>query len=141
MSNIIQIRNNIKDYYKKKKEDYWNKRRQRISKERNDKWNKYYQDSRWKLLRTAYHTAHPLCECCLKQGIAKNGDHVHHVVKFGSGITEDDKFNLLLDAANLITLCTYHHSLAHKYMHENGTNKADVDDIITYEDEISYPSY
>ena len=141
MTNIVQIRNKINNYYKQKKEDYWNNRRKRISKERNDNWNKYYQDSRWKLLRDAYHTAHPCCECCLKQGIVKNGDHVHHVTKFSSGLTEEDKFNLLLDCTNIITLCTYHHSLAHKYMHYNDTNRADVDDIIAYEHQISNPTH
>lgn len=134
--NIVNIRNKINNYYKEKKEEYWKNRHKQQSKRRNSKWNKYYHDNRWQLLRTAYYTAHPLCECCLKCGYVVPGEHIHHITRFDSGNTEEAKYNLLLNVNNLVCLCRHHHDIAHKYMHEHNVDKADIDDIVQYENEL-----
>ena len=133
MSNIVQIRNNIKDYYKKKKEDYWNSRRKRISKERNDKWNKYYSNAKWHNLRNSYYATKPCCEICAAEGIVKSADEIHHRKKFSAGNTEQEKFELLLSWDNLISVCHYHHHLIHKMMREQDRDEINIEEVIDYE--------
>lgn len=130
---IVKIRNQINNHYKQKKEEHYKE----YTKKKNEKWNKYYSSSEWHLLRTAYYTAHPLCECCLKEGIVVPCEEVHHKTRWDSGITEEAKWKLLLNPYNLASLCKHHHLLAHKYMREKQTDKADIDDIIAFEEEIN----
>ena len=44
---------------------------------------KIYQDVRWQRLRVAYLADHPLCEECLKKGIAPPAAVVDHIVPHG----------------------------------------------------------
>ncbi len=59
----------------------------------------------WKRIRAAYVRGHPLCEECLKQGIVKPVEEVHHIIplKAGGGNTFD----------NLVSLCKSCHMKAH----------------------------
>lgn len=133
MTDINHIRSNITNYYKKKKEDHYKEH----CKRRNEMWLKYYGSTQWKELRNKYYQQHCLCECCLRQGRVVQADEVHHIHKFSSGITEEAKWRLLLNENNLISLCAYHHDIAHKYMNNNHTDIADIDDILYYEEHIN----
>lgn len=130
---INRIRSNIKQYYKQKKEEHYRE----YSKKKNEQWYKYYQYPGWKKLRDYYYTIYPCCQVCEKQGIITSTDEIHHIKPFSTGITDEAKYNLLLNSNNLIALCKHHHLLAHKYMREKQTDKADIDDIIAFEEEIN----
>ena len=128
---INRIRNQIETHYKQKKEEYI----QRRNKRRNDKWEKYYSSNQWKTLRNIYYSNHPICEVCEKEGIITPAEHVHHYKKFSSGLNEEARWNLLLNYNNLISLCKTHHEIAHKYMNENNTDKAGIEEILKYDHE------
>lgn len=75
---------------------------------------KVYQDKRWKDLRNWYFIKNPLCELCLKEGISKEGEDVHHIVspfKYKSNL--DKVRELAFNKDNLMTLCKEHHSAIH----------------------------
>ena len=133
MSNINTIRSNINNYYNKKKEEYYRE----YSKKKNEQWYKYYQYPGWKKLRDYYYTIYPCCQCCERQGITTPADAIHHIMPFSTGITEEAKWKLLLNPQNLCSLCNHHHQLAHKYIREKQTDKADIDNILAFEEEIN----
>ena len=126
--NIQHIRNNIREHYKKKEEDHYKE----YTKKKNNRWSKYYQSSEWHLLRNAYYVAHPLCECCLKEGLVVPCDEVHHLHKFDAGITEEAKWRLLLNPNNLCSLCTSCHKTFHKLMREKNVDSVTIDEVIEY---------
>lgn len=79
-----------------------------------------YADSRWcgrRGVRKAYFSLHPLCEECLKKGIVRAGESVHHKVSPFKGNNVD--WSLMLDFNNLETLCRECHGLLHA--EEQGT--------------------
>jgi 5-methylcytosine-specific restriction protein A len=80
---------------------------------RNNKWAKYYGNKQWKILRNWYIQQHPLCADCILEGKSTPADEVHHVRAFSTGATEEEKFELLLDPLNLVSLCSYHHDIRH----------------------------
>ena len=59
----------------------------------------------WKRIRDSYVAAHPLCEKCLKAGVAVAAEEVHHKVPLSKGGTHDRN--------NLIALCKSCHSKIH----------------------------
>lgn len=79
----------------------------------NDKWNHYYQNRQWKLLRQWKITNYPLCQDCLFEGRSVPADEVHHIVPFSTGSTEEEKMRLLLDPDNIVSLCSMHHDKRH----------------------------
>ena len=127
MSKIQTIRNNIDNYYKQQEIERNNEK----SKRRNSKWNKYYSNKYWHELRNNYYMLHPCCECCERQGIVTPAEAVHHIHKFSAGLTEQAKWNLLLNENNLISLCKYHHNLAHVYMERYNTDTAGIEEILS----------
>ena len=127
MSKIQTIRNNIDNYYKQKEIE----RNKEKASHRNSKWNKYYSNKYWHELRNNYYMQHPCCECCERQGIVTPTEEVHHRKKFAAGLTEQAKWNLLLNENNLISLCKYHHNLAHVYMERYNTDTAGIDEILS----------
>lgn len=81
---------------------------------RRDIRRKAYADSRWcgkNGVRNAYFALHPLCEECLKKGIVKAGENVHHKKSPFNG--EDVDWNLMLDYNNLETVCRECHADIH----------------------------
>ena len=81
---------------------------------RRDIRRKAYADSRWcgkNGVRNAYFAWHPLCEECLKKGIVKAGENVHHKKSPFNG--EDVDWNLMLDYNNLETVCRECHADIH----------------------------
>lgn len=129
--NITKIRDNIKKFYKKKKEAQDSIYHVR----HNTQWNKYYQKRGWKELRTWYKTIHPICEICERNGIVTPTDEIHHLRVFSSGIDEADKLRLLLDPNNVCSTCLYHHRLFHELLRKKQLSYVSIDDLITYEEE------
>lgn len=73
----------------------------------------FYNSVHWKRLRNYYIKAHPLCEECLKHGIVKPAEQVHHKTEFLRGRDDNERWNLLLDEDNLMSLCVKCHNAKH----------------------------
>ena len=74
----------------------------------------FYNSKYWKILRNSYIQQHPLCEMCLNKGISTPAEHVHHIKEFLSGRTEEERWQLLLNPDNLMSLClNCHHEIHH----------------------------
>jgi 5-methylcytosine-specific restriction protein A len=76
---------------------------------------KYYNSKYWQNLRNSYIVAHPLCEECLMNDIVAPAEHVHHIKEFLRGTTDDERWSLLLDSDNLMSVCVK----CHKKLHNN----------------------
>ena len=73
---------------------------------------KYYNSKYWLKLRNSYIVSHPLCEECIKKDIITPAEHVHHKKEFLSGTSEEERWSLLLDESNLMSVCAKcHHKL------------------------------
>lgn len=59
----------------------------------------------WKKIRKRYAQAHPMCEQCLKSGIYRETEEIHHVKPLSEGGTHDE--------SNLIALCKECHARTH----------------------------
>jgi 5-methylcytosine-specific restriction protein A len=75
---------------------------------------KYYNSCLWKHLRNSWIRDHPVCEVCYRNGIIKQADEVHHINPYQRGLTDEDKWTLLLDEDNLISLCKQCHDDVHR---------------------------
>jgi len=78
---------------------------------------RYYHSRQWGLLRNYYITTHPLCEQCLANGISREAEEVHHIKEFMSGETDADRWQLLLDETNLMSVCRDCHMQIHGERH------------------------
>lgn len=114
MSNIDKIRSRVKKYYDNEK-----KERERKSNRYQAKWQKYYQSNDWKSLREYKIIQSPLCENCEKFGLYIPAEEIHHLIPFGTGKSEQDKWKLLLDYNNLISLCKECHLEFHTKLKNN----------------------
>lgn len=72
-----------------------------------------YANSIWRNLRNSYLMDHPLCECCLHNGITKPAEEVHHVIYISSGKDENEMKDIAFNKDNLIALCGDCHHKAH----------------------------
>lgn len=131
MIDIQRIRSNIRQHYKKQKED---KEQEHAA---NNAYSKYYQDQRWKNLRSWYRTIKPCCEVCERMGYIVPATQTHHLHPFSYGLTEEAKWNLLLNPDNLCSVCDKHHKLFHRYMKQYGTDIATIDEIIQYDKDLN----
>lgn len=77
-------------------------------------WQTYYQSPLWKTTRLTYKTEHPICERCLTQGIVTPMTDVHHMCKIGNGRNARERWMLLSDKDNLVSLCEKCHHDIHK---------------------------
>ena len=77
---------------------------------------KYYNSRGWKSLRNSYIKMHPLCERCLLNDRSVPATDVHHIKPFLSGKTDTERWQLLLDYSNLMSLCEHCHHEVHKKM-------------------------
>ena len=75
---------------------------------------KYYNSKAWKTLRNLYIREHPLCEMCLNEGKTTPAEEIHHIVPFLTGLTAQQRWALLSDKNNLMSLCSKHHKEIHK---------------------------
>ena len=76
-------------------------------------WSHYYQNRAYKKLREWQITNHPICHDCAIEGRSVPAEHVHHIIPFSRGETEEEKFRLLLDPSNLVSLCAECHQKRH----------------------------
>lgn len=73
---------------------------------------KFYSSKEWRTCRQAYITkARGLCERCLKKGIIKPGDHVHHIVELNPENMNNPDIAFNFD--NLELLCIDCHNEEH----------------------------
>lgn len=80
----------------------------------NDKWNKYYQNRQWKLLRDYYMQLHPICADCAIEGRSVPAEECHHKIVFSWFESKEDRMKALLDPDNIISLCRSCHMKRHK---------------------------
>lgn len=78
---------------------------------------KYYNSLMWKKLRNSYIRKNPLCEVCLSKDIITPAEHIHHRIPFLTGLTEEQRWSLLLDVDNLMSVCRSCHNEIHRQMH------------------------
>lgn len=79
------------------------------NKSRDKKYDSFYKTSAWVRLRNvAFERDNGLCQQCLKKGILKRADVVHHIVE----IRED--WSKRLELNNLESLCHACHNQLHK---------------------------
>lgn len=70
---------------------------------------------RWRRLRRAYLTEHPLCEDCLKADRARPATEVHHIRPIESAAGRREQMtSLCFDPMNLRALCHPCHVEAHR---------------------------
>ena len=75
-------------------------------------WQAFYGSPEWKRCRAAYRKkARGLCEMCLKQGLCRPGEIVHHKIELTPENIGDPAVSLNYD--NLILLCRDHHAEVH----------------------------
>lgn len=72
-----------------------------------------YNSIHWQKLRNMYIHEHPLCERCLANGRSVAAEEVHHKKPFSTGATIDERWSLLLDVNNLMSLCKDCHHAIH----------------------------
>lgn len=66
----------------------------------------YYNTLQWKNLRNSYIKEHPFCQYCYDHyGRIRLAEEVHHVREILSGLTEEERMELLLDRDNLMSVC------------------------------------
>lgn len=68
---------------------------------------------------------HPLCECCLHNGITKPAEEVHHIIYISSGKDENEMKDIAFNKDNLIALC----GDCHHHVHSNNKFKSKVNEI------------
>lgn len=77
---------------------------------------KIYNSARWRELRQLKFQQNPLCETCLKKGIIKPADDIHHIVSFMSTSDSIQRRFLAFDFDNLMSLCDECHQEIHNRM-------------------------
>ena len=73
----------------------------------------YYNSQYWKRLRNSYIRLHPICQMCALENRSTPAEQVHHRIPFMTGKTEEERWNLLLNPDNLMSLCIRHHKEIH----------------------------
>ena len=76
-------------------------------------YSKLYNSQQWKNLRNWYWRQHPLCEDCLLKGMTTPAVHVHHIHEISKGHNEQEKWDILMDEDNLVSLCLDCHLRRH----------------------------
>lgn len=79
-----------------------------------DNKQKFYNSNGWKHLRSKKLSEQPLCELCLQNGMTTPATQVHHAIKFFDQYDETDRWLLLLDPDNLVSVCNKCHQHIHK---------------------------
>lgn len=104
---MIRLPNKIRDLR--------NNRRVRKNKYKKDSQSaKYYGTRAWRDMRAHILMHRPLCEICLSENRITPATEVHHILPFLRGVTDEQRWKLLLDESNLIPVCRECHQLIHK---------------------------
>lgn len=92
------------------------KNNSRYNKQRDKKYEQFYNSKAWRILRKNYINKHYLCEECQKDAKQKKeyiiqlAEEVHHK----EPIQTETGWIRRLDKSNLISLCHMHHDIAHR---------------------------
>lgn len=80
---------------------------------------------RWRRLRAAYLSAHPICEDCEQAGRTTIATEVHHIrpIEERAG-RPDDMQELAFNPCNLRALCKACHIEAHRVLHSNSLSSS-----------------
>ena len=82
--------------------------------ERRKERQRFYNTPQWKELTQWYKKKNPLCEMCLQKGKTTPVEAVHHIDSpFREGLTEEEKWGLMLDIDNLMSVCVDCHLEIH----------------------------
>lgn len=74
----------------------------------------YYNTLQWKNLRNSYIKEHPFCQYCMdKYNRVRLAEEVHHKLEILSGVTEEERMEILLDRDNLMSVCRECHLEIH----------------------------
>lgn len=80
---------------------------------------------RWRRLRAAYLSAHPVCEDCEEQGRTTIATEVHHIRPIESAAGRSgDMQELAFNPCNLRALCRPCHIEAHRVLHSNSLSSS-----------------
>lgn len=82
----------------------------------------YYNSKAWKKLRHSYIIDHPLCECCLKKGKVTTATEIHHCTPFLTGKSDEQRWTLLLNTDNLMSVCSQCHDELHRELKRIASN-------------------
>lgn len=74
----------------------------------------WHKMSRMQLIRQPY------CERCLKRGIRTEAVEVHHIHPVQDALSDDDKFRLMFDPHNLMSVCRQCHVELHMELGRSG---------------------
>ena len=75
---------------------------------------KLYSDRLYQKVRKLYFMEHPLCEECLKEGLTVQARDVHHKQSpFNDNLSMVERYSLLRNPSNFISLCRDCHQKAH----------------------------
>lgn len=122
---IQKARSNLKASIKKDKEE------RKKNTYHNNQYHNYYASKAWKELRDWYIDQQPLCEIHKKYDIYKPAEEVHHKNIWSFAPTEEDKWSLLLDPSNLMSLCSDCHRQLHQIARAKGLKY--IDDCVPFE--------
>lgn len=67
----------------------------------------------WRRLRARKLQEQPLCEECLRHGVVRSADCIHHIREVESGRTEQECTRLAFAMTNLMSLCYRCHRAIH----------------------------
>lgn len=76
-----------------------------------------YNTPRWVAVRAAKVREDPLCEECLKEGLVRQVEEVHHIIPIDIDCIDEE---LVYGFDNLISLCIPHHKEAHRKLSHQG---------------------
>lgn len=96
---------NEKAFERMKKKEYKNDNYVR----KKTDFDEFYNTYKWQKLRIWKQRENPLCERCLKKGILKRTDVIHHKIPL------EENYDLRLDCENLESLCNSCHNHIHKF--------------------------
>lgn len=89
-------------------------KRNTVPSERKRERQKLYNDTQYRKLRDWYFQCNPLCEDCLKNDKIVPACDVHHKISpFQGSLTWEQKYHLLRDVDNFISLCRDCHNKRH----------------------------
>lgn len=91
-----------------------------------------YSSTTWKQLRDTKMRDKPLCEECIKLGIIRTSQDVHHLISFMSTNDPVERYRLAFDYCNLQCLCRECHNKKHNPKKNNTTPSNDVGEDLQY---------
>ena len=74
----------------------------------------FYNTNAWKQLRAKKLTEQPMCQLCQLNGMNNPATQVHHAMKFFDQDDEVNRWLLLLDPDNLVSVCDKCHKAIHQ---------------------------